>query len=138
MNHEYSEYLPVSNHDYLKIRGRGQRPILDPMEEESKDTHGKDSNQSASLEVYNIAGCVDEYVDLVAVSIESVKQILQLPKKKRKGPRGGVNEPFPKKLYEMLVRAEEDNLRSIISWRSHGRSFAISDPESLSQLVLPK
>ena len=34
----------------------------------------------------------------------------------RKGPRGGVNVPFPKKLHSMLSKIEESGLRHIVSW----------------------
>jgi hypothetical protein len=36
--------------------------------------------------------------------------------KKRNGPRGGVNVPFPTKLHVMLSKVEADGLTDIVSW----------------------
>ena len=36
--------------------------------------------------------------------------------KKRSGPRGGVNVPFPTKLHVMLSRVEDDGLAHIVGW----------------------
>lgn len=36
--------------------------------------------------------------------------------KKRSGPRGGVNVPFPTKLHVMLSKVEADGLTDIVSW----------------------
>lgn len=40
----------------------------------------------------------------------------ELDHKKRSGPRGGVNVPFPTKLHVMLSRVEADGLTHIVSW----------------------
>lgn len=36
--------------------------------------------------------------------------------KKRSGPRGGVNVPFPTKLHVMLMRVEDEGLTDIVGW----------------------
>jgi hypothetical protein len=36
--------------------------------------------------------------------------------KKRSGPRGGVNVPFPTKLHVMLSRVEAEGLTDIVGW----------------------
>ena len=54
---------------------------------------------------------------------------------KRKGPRGGVAIPFPKKLHDLLTH----NLHSdIISWASHGRCFVVHKPNEFVKKVMPK
>lgn len=51
------------------------------------------------------------------------------PSHKRRGPRGGVSHPFPEKLHIMLEEVEKDGLDHIVSWHSHGRSFAVHKPK---------
>jgi hypothetical protein len=43
-------------------------------------------------------------------------QAEDMDNKKRSGPRGGVNVPFPTKLHVMLSRVEADGLTHIVGW----------------------
>lgn len=52
---------------------------------------------------------------------------------KKKGPRGGVKVPFPRKLHDLLTH----NLHSdIISWATHGRCFIVHN--DFVKKVMPK
>ena len=56
----------------------------------------------------------------------------------RRGPRGGVVEPFPSRLYQMLKAAEEEGYEEIVSWQSHGRCFILHEPKQFVEDVMPK
>jgi HSF-type DNA-binding len=91
--------------------------------------------------MYIIAGCVGTYADVVSSDLPAVKRLLMpaaAASSKRKGPRGGVSEPFPLKLYEMLAGLESEDRLSIAAWREHGRCFAIIDHQSFAQTVVQR
>lgn len=48
---------------------------------------------------------------------------------------GGVTQPFPEKLHEML---EKENEPSIVSWLPHGRAFIVRKPKEFTQDIMPK
>ena len=52
--------------------------------------------------------------------------------------RGGVTEPFPEKLQRMLKEVADSGDSDIISFYSHGRAFAVHDPERFTKEVMPK
>jgi hypothetical protein len=58
--------------------------------------------------------------------------------KKRSGPRGGVNVPFPTKLHVMLTRVEDEGLTDIVGWQPHGRCFIIHKPREFVEQIMPK
>lgn len=51
--------------------------------------------------------------------------------------RGGVSEPFPEKLYRMLIETEEKGQGDIVSFYPHGRAFGIHKPERFAKEVMP-
>jgi len=57
--------------------------------------------------------------------------------KKRRGPRGGVAQPFPEKLHLMLSSVERDGNSHIVSWQTHGRCFVVHRPKEFVSLVMP-
>jgi hypothetical protein len=88
---------------------------------------------------YIITGCAGKYEDVVTSSIPAVQRLLvPAAVSKRKGPRGGVSNPFPLKLYEMLVGLESEGLASIAAWREHGRCFAITDLDGFVRTVVTR
>jgi hypothetical protein len=48
---------------------------------------------------------------------------------------GGVTQPFPEKLHEML---ERENEPSVVSWLPHGRAFLVRKPKDFTSHVMPK
>lgn len=55
-----------------------------------------------------------------------------------KRTRGGVTEPFPEKLHRMLEEVKAEGKDDIISFFSHGRAFAVHDPDRFTSEVMPK
>ena len=85
-----------------------------------------------------LEGCSGPYKDFLNTPVQQIKLQLTTPKSKRKGPRGGVTEPFPLKLYEMLCGVEREGLTNIVSWRNHGRSFHIELPKVFVTEIMPR
>ena len=54
----------------------------------------------------------------------------------RRGPRGGVVNAFPERLYAMLNEAEE-KFPEIVGWQPHGRCFLIRQPKRFVNEVMP-
>ena len=52
--------------------------------------------------------------------------------------RGGVTEPFPEKLYRMILEAEYNGKLDVLSFFPHGRSFAIHKPERFCTEIMSK
>jgi hypothetical protein len=61
----------------------------------------------------------------------------EIDPKKRSGPRGGVNVPFPTKLHVMLSRVEAEGLTDIVGWQPHGRCFVIHKPREFVDQIMP-
>jgi len=52
---------------------------------------------------------------------------------------GGVTQPFPEKLHEMLdTEAKNPESQSIVSWLPHGRAFIVRKPKEFTTDVMPK
>ena len=52
---------------------------------------------------------------------------------------GGVTQPFPEKLHEMLRHeATEDPASAIVSWLPHGRAFIVRRPKEFTTTIMPK
>lgn len=50
---------------------------------------------------------------------------------------GGVTQPFPEKLHEMLEAVEGDS-RRIVYWLPHGRAFLVEKPKEFTSEIMPK
>jgi len=63
-----------------------------------------------------------------------VPDVLDFARKKT----GGVTQPFPEKLHEMLnaVEGTEDN--HIVSWLPHGRAFIVHKPREFTEQIMPR
>ena len=48
---------------------------------------------------------------------------------------GGVTQPFPEKLHELL---ERENEPTVIAWLPHGRAFLVRKPKEFTNYVMPK
>ena len=52
---------------------------------------------------------------------------------------GGVTQPFPEKLHEMLSSVDlDESERSIVSWLPHGRAFIVRIPKQFTATIMPK
>ena len=112
----------------------------DSVQSENEQTYfaeGVTSMVGNTIPSHTLEGCEGPYFDFLHVPFRTVKAKLTTPKQKRKGPRGGVSEPFPVKLYEMLVGVEQSGDTHIVSWRNHGRCFHIECPRSFVRDIMP-
>ncbi len=51
---------------------------------------------------------------------------------------GGVSQPFPEKLHEMLTTVEQTNEKDIVTWLPHGRAFIVRKPKEFTDYIMPK
>jgi hypothetical protein len=92
---------------------------------------------STEIELVSTEG-KSSYRDYFEVSAHAVEGELDMPKGKRKGPRGGVVLPFPVKLYNMLEGIQEEGLEHIVSWQPHGRCFMVHETAKFVADILPR
>ena len=59
-----------------------------------------------------------------------------LSKGGKRGPRGGVYDPFPIKLHRMLDEVRAAGLESVVSWLEHGRAFRIHQPKVFAATIM--
>lgn len=63
-----------------------------------------------------------------------VPDVLDYTRKKT----GGVTQPFPEKLHEMLNDVEGSIDCDIVSWLSHGRAFIVHKPREFTEKIMPR
>jgi hypothetical protein len=51
---------------------------------------------------------------------------------------GGVTQPFPEKLQEMLRAVDGTQDAEIVSWLPHGRAFLVRKPKEFTDVIMPK
>jgi hypothetical protein len=52
---------------------------------------------------------------------------------------GGVTQPFPEKLHEMLSQeSNDDPAVALVSWLPHGRAFIVRRPKEFTTEIMPK
>ena len=78
------------------------------------------------------------YKDYFGIPFNNIKKEIEIPKGKRKGPRGGVVVPFPVKLYNMLEGTKKEGLEHVVSWQPHGRCFMVHEPTEFVEDILPR
>ena len=78
------------------------------------------------------------YRDFFRSDLRNIREDVDIPQGKRKGPRGGVVSPFPVKLYTMLEETKKEGLDHLVSWQVHGRSFTIRDANRFVTDVLSR
>lgn len=68
--------------------------------------------------------------------VPSQNTLPQLSKGGKRGPRGGVYDPFPIKLHRMLDEVRAAGLESVVSWLEHGRAFRIHQPKVFAATIM--
>ncbi len=53
----------------------------------------------------------------------------------KRGPRGGIYDPFPIKFHRALDQIRDEGMDSIVSWVSHGRAFKIHKPKVFAATI---
>lgn len=112
-------------------------PTQQPKENRRQRTSGSICN-SLLLPKEMEGSTVNSYRDFSQISTDAVLKIVVPPKAKRKGPRGGVQTPFPTRLFEMLEASQKEGLEHIVSWQPHGRSFIVRKPTLFEAKILPR
>lgn len=72
--------------------------------------------------------CLDankNYMDMASCPAPLIKNLVMNPERLPDGTPVGYSQAFPIKLYNMLDACEANNEASIVSWRDHGRGFAV-------------
>ena len=77
----------------------------------------------------------DHYFDPV---VDPIGQDTDKDDSNRRGPRGGVVEPFPSRLFNMLQDAATNAFEDVVSWQPHGRCFIVHDPKRFVEKIMPK
>lgn len=98
---------------------------------ESKSTN--DHSVMPPVPIYSFENA--SYRDFLNVDVGTIKHIVKCPENKRRGPRGGVIQPFPVRLYDCI---DDPDLLNTISWSPHGRSFIILKPSEFANEIMPK
>ena len=101
----------------------------------SSQKAGVDRKMSGDVKV---GSPIAPYRDFSQISTETILRIVAPPQAKRKGPRGGVQTPFPVRLFDMLETVEKEGLDHIVSWQPHGRSFMVRKPSLFESEILPR
>lgn len=61
-----------------------------------------------------------------------------LSKGGKRGPRGGIYDPFPLKFHRMLDQVRDEGQESVVSWLCHGRAFKIHKPKVFAATIMPR
>jgi hypothetical protein len=77
----------------------------------------------------------DHYFDS---PLDPIEQETEQDEGTRRGPRGGVVEPFPSRLFRMLEDAEANEFDDLVSWQPHGRCFIVHCPTAFVEKIMPK
>ena len=56
----------------------------------------------------------------------------------KRGPRGGIYDPFPLKFHRVLDQIRDEGLDDVCSWLSHGRAFKVHQPKVFADTVMPR
>ncbi len=78
------------------------------------------------------------YRDFRFKDLQQVKMEIKMADGNRRGPRGGVREQFPAKLYALIENSHSQAMCHVISWQVHGRSFTIHNVDMFAREFLPK
>jgi HSF-type DNA-binding len=98
-------------------------------EQESKVNNGKKKLSQSSIN-HPVAGVPHIYHDYSQSSYDETT----FTRKKT----GGVSQPFPEKLHEMLSTVDGTNEMNIVAWLPHGRAFIVRKPKEFTDLIMPK
>jgi len=104
-------------------------------EAQSKDSANMDYSPSSSHSNNKGSASSKRGVPHIYHDYSQVPDVLGYVRKKT----GGVTQPFPEKLHEMLHALEFDAAaRQIVSWLPHGRAFLVHKPKEFTREIMPK
>ena len=102
------------------------------------DSLQQQAEMERSSSTSTAAAAAAVYRDFSGIGTDAILKIVVPPKAKRKGPRGGVQTPFPTRLFDMLEASHKEGLEHIVSWQPHGRSFIVRKPALFEARLLPR
>ncbi len=76
------------------------------------------------------------FIITMTTQLPSQNALPPLTKGGKRGPRGGVYDPFPIKLHRMLDEVRAAGLESVVSWLEHGRAFRIHQPKVFAATIM--
>lgn len=106
----------------------------------SNDDHLAPDNTNTITSTYTSTSPIDSHDDEDNASNHTYRDHrLEPDNVKPFSTKGGVDMPFPVKLYHMLeyIDLHEPMLANIISWQPHGRCFLCRDAAEMEKLILP-
>ena len=123
---EFSDIEGLSNQSFEMEQQRPRTKssvITPPSRNYSKPSPLKEKDRSGS------SGIPHVYHDY-----SQVPDVVDFARKKT----GGVTQPFPEKLHEMLNAVEGTSDAHIVSWLSHGRAFIVHKPREFTERIMPR
>lgn len=117
-------YFHAPSYDHYEpktTRPRAKSSIITPTRKATKPATLKDRGVSGGIpHVYH--------------DYSQVPDVLDFSRKKT----GGVTQPFPEKLHEMLNAVEGTADCDIVSWLTHGRAFIVHKPRDFTERIMPR
>mmetsp|Transcript_28505 Transcript_28505/g.43830 ORF Transcript_28505/g.43830 Transcript_28505/m.43830 type:complete len:446 (-) Transcript_28505:162-1499(-) len=117
VDHKYTDYSIIDEHTLMEM-------------DENDDEEGENKTTDSA----KISDEDDELGLERKVKLERLRKMSGKNGPTRKNS-GGVVQPFPEKLMEVLERGDMDD---IISWMPHGRAFIVKQPKTFVVEVLPR
>jgi HSF-type DNA-binding len=113
-------------------------------ESQNIDTHLKNNNnnnieqtlQHQSSSNYRVSGVPHVYHDYISQSSLDDEETTVATYIRKK--TGGVSQPFPEKLHEMLTAVDNTEQMDIVHWLPHGRAFIVRKPKEFTDHIMPK
>jgi hypothetical protein len=121
-SHAKTQDSTSSSSNKRKAPGRTKEDVYDDEEDEERE-HGSPS----SIGKRGVPHIYHDY--------SQVPDVIGYVRKKT----GGVTQPFPEKLHEMLNAMDQDReSRQVVSWLPHGRAFLVHRPKEFTHDVMPR
>lgn len=80
----------------------------------------------------------DPYIDCLSLDLTRFHTRTTMETATSSAPRGGVAEPFPRKVFRMLHDTEREGLTDIVSFLPHGRAFMVHKPDRFVEEIMPR
>lgn len=80
----------------------------------------------------------DPYIDCLSLDLTRFQTRTSIETITSSAPRGGVAEPFPRKVFRMLHDTERERLTDVVSFLPHGRAFLVHKPERFVDEIMPR
>jgi HSF-type DNA-binding len=113
-----------------------EKKVSKVSSKKTKAKHEQDREQQSSPTTLTTKGFQRHYAEHDYHDYAQAKPT-EMDLQSIKASRGGVHNPFPTVLHNMMEQADAQDFANIVSWQPHGRAFLIHDPKGFVQHVLP-